>query len=293
MPRIRSIKPEFFTDAKIASLSKSTALFFIGLWTIASDQGVFPLDSRALSLLLPSYRSQGIKLALSCLFEKGLIKTSKDAQSGLIVGWQHQKIDKPRAGKINPNDVEWLTWSDSENGRDESPTPRRKDRIKDRIREDLDLVLAQRLETSAASPEKSKSKLAKEKTERNRKAREAFITAYRTRYSNDPIIDTAFNSIVSKIVDKVGPDDAALVLEFYVNHPSTFYVEKGHAVKFCLSDIDSLLLQARKGVALTRSKLRVYEQLNDRVEYTTDQMGKILGIDQELKQLEAPDEDLA
>jgi len=44
MARIRSIKPEFFTSETIANLAIEARLLFIGLWTIADDQGAL-LDS--------------------------------------------------------------------------------------------------------------------------------------------------------------------------------------------------------------------------------------------------------
>ena len=40
MPRIRSIKPEFFTSEVIAALPVSARLTFIGLWTHVDDNGV-------------------------------------------------------------------------------------------------------------------------------------------------------------------------------------------------------------------------------------------------------------
>ncbi|MCC8145514.1 MAG: hypothetical protein LIO93_03545 [Bacteroidales bacterium] len=41
MARIRTIKPEFWEDEKVANLSFAARLFFIGLWNYADDQGVF------------------------------------------------------------------------------------------------------------------------------------------------------------------------------------------------------------------------------------------------------------
>ena len=41
MTRIRTIKPEFWEDEKLANFSFAARLFFIGLWNIADDQGVF------------------------------------------------------------------------------------------------------------------------------------------------------------------------------------------------------------------------------------------------------------
>ena len=39
MPRIRAIKPEFFTHERLAELSPIDRLFFIGLWTVADREG--------------------------------------------------------------------------------------------------------------------------------------------------------------------------------------------------------------------------------------------------------------
>ncbi|MCC8145061.1 MAG: hypothetical protein LIO93_01195, partial [Bacteroidales bacterium] len=41
MARIRTIKPEFWEDEKVANLPFAARLFFIGLWNHADDQGVF------------------------------------------------------------------------------------------------------------------------------------------------------------------------------------------------------------------------------------------------------------
>ena len=44
MARIRTIKPEFWTDKKIIRLSRDARLFFIGLWNFADDNGVLEAD---------------------------------------------------------------------------------------------------------------------------------------------------------------------------------------------------------------------------------------------------------
>ena len=46
MARIRSIKPEFWRDEKIATLkNKLAGFFFIGLWNVADDEGKFRLKA--------------------------------------------------------------------------------------------------------------------------------------------------------------------------------------------------------------------------------------------------------
>jgi hypothetical protein len=135
--RIRSIKPEFWSDDKIADLPKATALFFIALWNFADDQGIITDDGRALSLRIPIYRSQDIHKMLNALWKTGLIKRSPSDGLVFINGWAHQKIDRPRDGKWKGKEINWLTWSDSTNDRDPSSINRRKDRIgRDRIGSD-------------------------------------------------------------------------------------------------------------------------------------------------------------
>ena len=44
MPRIRSIKPKFWDDAKLGKVSRDVRLLFIGTWTFADDLGVIISD---------------------------------------------------------------------------------------------------------------------------------------------------------------------------------------------------------------------------------------------------------
>src|SRR5688500_13290725 len=120
MARIRTIKPEFWVDEEIAKLPKPTVLFFIALWNFADDQGIIEDSARSLALRVPIYRSQDIEKMLNALWKAGLIKRSPIDGLSLISSWHHQRIDKPRDGKYIGKEIKWLTWSDSENVREES-----------------------------------------------------------------------------------------------------------------------------------------------------------------------------
>lgn len=48
MARIRTIKPEFFTSARVARLSDAAKLTFVGVWTQCDDYGVARADARIL-----------------------------------------------------------------------------------------------------------------------------------------------------------------------------------------------------------------------------------------------------
>jgi hypothetical protein len=70
MARIRSIKPDFWTDEKVVELSAFARLLFIGLWNFADDDGrmvyspkkikmqIFPADTVDISELIGEITSQ-------------------------------------------------------------------------------------------------------------------------------------------------------------------------------------------------------------------------------------------
>lgn len=107
MPRIRSIKPEFWTAGQIIECSLNARLLFIGLWNFCDDEGrhphrpkqikaqIFPADD------LIEKDIQGMLLELST---NGLITIyTVDNQEYLQVnGWHHQRIDKPQPAKYPP-----------------------------------------------------------------------------------------------------------------------------------------------------------------------------------------------
>lgn len=48
MPRIRTIKPEYWTDGDMLRVSRDARLFYIGLWNFADDNGVIEGDPMSL-----------------------------------------------------------------------------------------------------------------------------------------------------------------------------------------------------------------------------------------------------
>lgn len=106
MPRIRSVKPEFWVSESLSRMSRDTRLTFIGLWTCADDFGRFRADPRYLAGQLYPYDSDGLKVVTQSLREledEGavLLYEADRSHYGLITGWRrHQRIDKPSASKF-------------------------------------------------------------------------------------------------------------------------------------------------------------------------------------------------
>lgn len=79
MSRTRLIRPEFFSDERMASTSDSTRLFYIGLWTLCDDAGYFEVKPSQIAAELFRYQGRARRervtaRALADLVELGRIK---------------------------------------------------------------------------------------------------------------------------------------------------------------------------------------------------------------------------
>jgi len=103
MARIRTIKPQFWTDEKIAKLPIGARLLFIGTWNLADDEGIvywnaaylrgqiFPYDVRVTNTVVHNWMANIASLNLMALYVDALQETY-----GFIRGWhKHQKINRP------------------------------------------------------------------------------------------------------------------------------------------------------------------------------------------------------
>lgn len=106
MPRIRTIKPDFFTSETVTALQLRTRLTWIGLWTHCDDYGrhrdnvklikaaVWPLDAVSL---------RDVGEDLDELIAAGLLyRYAIDGRTYLqVTNWdEHQKVDRPSKSAI-------------------------------------------------------------------------------------------------------------------------------------------------------------------------------------------------
>ena len=103
MARIRSIKPDFWTDEKIVELSAFARLLFIGLWNFADDDGrmvyspkkikmqIFPADTVDISELIEEIAHQELITVYT---------VCKVAYVQIAHFSKHQKIDKRTPSKL-------------------------------------------------------------------------------------------------------------------------------------------------------------------------------------------------
>lgn len=108
MARNRMIKPEFWEDEKVGSLSISARLLFIGMWNIADDEGLLRFNSAYLKSsifiydelgldVIQSYMNEIIEKDLICVYSEGI---TNQKYAYIINFRKHQKIDRPQPSKL-------------------------------------------------------------------------------------------------------------------------------------------------------------------------------------------------
>lgn len=104
MPRIRTIKPEFWTSEQVVECSRDARLLFIGLWNFCDDHGRHKFSPRSIKAeIFPAddISSANVLELLRELSRNGLIRfyTVDDVEYLYVTGWHHQRIDKRQPAK--------------------------------------------------------------------------------------------------------------------------------------------------------------------------------------------------
>lgn len=102
MARIRSIKPEFWSDASIVKLPFEYRLLFQGMWNFADDAGFIENDPVQIKLHVFPADSVDVAKGVRALKASGLIEVVRlDGKSVIrVANWKHQRIDKPQPSKF-------------------------------------------------------------------------------------------------------------------------------------------------------------------------------------------------
>lgn len=103
MARIRSIKPEFFTDEKVGECSPNARLLFIGTWVFADDHGNLDRSARQLKAQVFPYDTTEVEPLLQELLRSGMLREYEvDSRKFLHINGfgDHQKIDKPSKPRV-------------------------------------------------------------------------------------------------------------------------------------------------------------------------------------------------
>ena len=110
MARIRTIKPEYWSNEKVMSCTRNSRLLFIGIWNFADDAGRCPDSAKTFKAQIfpgdDDVNSEMVRGMLDELSGNGLLlKYEVDGRAYVqVIGWNHQRIDKPQPPKCPPQD---------------------------------------------------------------------------------------------------------------------------------------------------------------------------------------------
>lgn len=134
MPRIRTIKPEFWGDEKLALLDPITRLVFLGLISMADDYGRLLDNVKSIDGMLFPNTDDTCRDSLETLARLSRIirYTSASGQKLIqITNWHHQKVDHPSKAIFPPppNHQTVDSKEDSGKARASVATPSRPDLV--------------------------------------------------------------------------------------------------------------------------------------------------------------------
>lgn len=124
MARIRSIKPEYWTDEKIVGLPYEARLFFIGLWNFADDCGHVEDEPVRLKLQILPNDDADAKTLIETLISVGLLFRLRGC---LVIPnfRKHQRIDKPSTCRFDADSTKAPRGSKRPTGVPPSTPPRK------------------------------------------------------------------------------------------------------------------------------------------------------------------------
>jgi len=261
MARIRTIKPQFFMDEKVASLSHSCALFFVGLWTIADDEGKFRNSPRQLHLMMPIFETRHVQRWLMELTCNGQLRISEDSCWYQVVNWRHQRISKVIQPLVKAAEIKWKPVSipnpddtgrrsvDARNG-------------KERNRKGKDSLTGRRSGLRAAEPPKEQLAPLATTAEPSSPVKDfiaVYCDAFKARYGTWPTVGKKGAGIARRIVAEVGIAKAKLCAQAYVAMGDAWFLTRNHDLATLESNLTKVAAYADTGQTITSAGARQAE----------------------------------
>ena len=96
MARMRTIKPEFWTDDKVVELSLLGRLLFIGLWNFADDDGYIEYSPKRIKRLIFPDQEINVIEGLTELIDAGFLCVCDSDQGELLKICQFSEHQRPQ-----------------------------------------------------------------------------------------------------------------------------------------------------------------------------------------------------
>lgn len=107
-----------------------------------------------------------------------------------------------------------------------------------------------------SKPRKSGHKVVTESDsaiEARKATRDAYVEAFKSRYHADPLISKTENSLIKKLVETVGQEDAPHLVRFYLECQDDWLVNNAHPLGALVKSVNAYIVRRKKGQVTSRS----------------------------------------
>jgi hypothetical protein len=246
MPRIRTVKPEFFKHEELYSAEQESKLplrlAFVGLWCVADREGRFKWRPNQIKLDVLPYDLCDFSHVLDALAARGFIGQYQDVEGnlfGYILSFSSHQVINNRESQsliISPFDA-CVT-------RDPRGLSMHKGKGKERKGREEE---GKELSSVARVDEPAKETILQTQCKITWKA---YSESYEKRYGVEPVRNTKVNSNVKNFVQRVGGDEAPLIASWYVAHSNNFYVRDAHGFGLLTKDAEKLRTEWATGMTI-------------------------------------------
>lgn len=208
------------------------------------------MSPTALSLVMPRFRPRSVQAMLESLEKAGLVRLCRASTVGLVEGWSHQKIDKPRSSNWKGKEIQWDAVSNSPKPRRKVATNRRKDRIgEDRIGEDIPSGEVARNAPPALVPN-SKDLIA------------LYCNLWKAKYKSErsPDIRGKTAGQIVGLAKDLGHSRAETLVTAYLQMNDQWFLTKTHDIPTLLGNLPKVALFADSGQLVTKTLANQIDQ---------------------------------
>lgn len=287
MARSRNIKPGLFKNELLGEADPIYTILFAGLWCLADRDGRLENRPRRIKAEIFPYRPEvDVDSALTWLASAGFVTPYEVAGEKYIqvANWEkhqtpHHKevasvipantpIKKPKQKPSKPH-AQIMDESSIDDASD------KKDASTPLIPDSL-LLIPDSLNSESLIPDsgfphsdpagsvdderKAPSSPTGKVEPKTSATWDAYSGEYEARYGILPVRNAKVNSLLAKVVDRLGADDSPHVAAFYVRHNASWYVSRGHSVDSLLNDAEKLRTEWATGRKVTSIQARQVEK---------------------------------
>lgn len=259
MPRIRSIRPEFWTDPRVLKLTPTEACFYIAMWNHMDDQGKIPYDFAMFKAIFPIGKRMNIYNIVHTLLLHRLLEVDTSSCWCRSTVWHMQRQSKPIVPIVDSNNLQWLTQHDP-HSRVEKSRSRVEELRKGEVRKEPK-ERSRKKESPSVSALATQEPPVKDTLKENTRGVIAYYCeSWKKRYNANPPIGGKESGIIKRLVSDFGPRRTCELLRCYLGMDDAFFLTKRHDLATFSLNLNSIVAKLDGGITISRKNAQLAEE---------------------------------